>query len=47
MALGQAGCALTMWHYDASFMANPDYVRTFRDIRDKLAGTPGKACRRS
>jgi hypothetical protein len=47
MALGQAGCALTMWHYDASFMANSDYVRTFRDIRDKLAGTPGKACRRS
>jgi hypothetical protein len=47
MALGQAGCALTMWHYDASFMANSDYVRTFRDVRDLLARTAGKACRRS
>jgi hypothetical protein len=47
LVLGPAGCALTMWHYDAGFMANPEYLRAFRDVGDLLARTPGKSCRRT
>ncbi len=45
--LGSAGCALTMWRYDASFMGKPENQAAFRDVRTKLSTLPGKACRRS
>jgi hypothetical protein len=46
MALGPAGCGLTMWRYDGSFMANPDNRRAFDEVAGRLATAPGKACRR-
>jgi hypothetical protein len=45
--LGQAGCALTMWRYDATFMANPENVQAFRDVAATLANAPARSCRRS
>lgn len=47
LAIGPAGCALTMWRYDASFVANYENQRSFRDIGTRLASLPAKACRRS
>ena len=44
--LGQAGCALTMWRYDASYMANPENVKAFQDVAAALAKAPATGCRR-
>jgi hypothetical protein len=44
--LGSAGCALTMWRYDADFMANADNKAAFKDVADRLASLPAKQCRR-
>jgi len=44
--LGQAGCALTMWRYDDTFMANPDNAQAFRDVAAMLANAPAKSCKR-
>lgn len=46
-ALGPAGCALTMWRYDALFMADTANTRAFKDVGATLAKAPGKACRRA
>jgi hypothetical protein len=46
MVLGPAGCALSMWRYDAAFMANPENQRAFKDVAARLATLPAKACRR-
>jgi hypothetical protein len=47
LALGPAGCGLTMWRFDETFMANLENRRAFSDIGTRLASLPGKACRRS
>jgi hypothetical protein len=44
--LGSAGCALTMWRYDAYFMANADNKAAFRDVASRLASLPSTPCRR-
>jgi hypothetical protein len=46
LVLGPAGCALTMWRYDATFMANPENRRAFQDVAERLSTLPAKACRR-
>jgi hypothetical protein len=46
LVLGPAGCALTMWRYDATFMANPENRRAFQDVAGRLSTSPAKACRR-
>jgi hypothetical protein len=45
--LGLAGCALTMWRYDAAFMLNPENQAAFGDLRARLAAAPAKSCRRT
>ena len=45
--LGPAGCALMMWRYDATYMADPANQLAFRDLASRLAGLPGKRCTRS
>jgi PKD repeat protein len=45
--LGTAGCALTMWKYDAAFMGNAANQQAFRDVAATLAATPGRPCRRT
>lgn len=47
LALGPAGCALTMWRYDPAFMSNPENVQAFNDVAAALAKAPAKPCRRS
>jgi hypothetical protein len=42
--LGPAGCALVMWQYNATYMANPENRSAFKDIADKLASLPAKSC---
>jgi hypothetical protein len=44
--LGQAGCALLMWKYDAAFISKPANVAAFKDVGATLARTSGKSCRR-
>jgi hypothetical protein len=46
ITLGLAGCAMVMWRYDDTFMANPDNVQAFKDVASKLAAAPAKSCRR-
>jgi hypothetical protein len=46
LVLGPAGCALSMWRYDAAFMANPENLRAFRDVAARLATLRAKPCRR-
>lgn len=46
LALGSAGCALTMWRYDPEFMANPENQQAFKDVAAALAKAPTKPCRR-
>jgi PKD repeat protein len=38
--LGVAGCAMSMWQYDAAFMANPDNQQAFTDVAATLAAVP-------
>jgi hypothetical protein len=44
--LGTSGCALTMWRYDAEFMANPENQRAFKDVQSRLSTAPARSCRR-
>jgi hypothetical protein len=44
--LGPAGCAMFMWRYESSFMANPDNIQAFRDVAAALASAQRKSCRR-
>ena len=46
LALGPAGCALTLWRYDRTFMADTANQRAFRDIQTRLSGVPTRSCRR-
>ena len=46
LVLGPAGCGLTMWQYDATFMANPLNQQAFKKIADRLATSPTRQCRR-
>lgn len=46
LVLGPAGCALTMWRYDATFMENPENRRAFQDVGARLATLQWKPCRR-
>jgi hypothetical protein len=45
--LGVAGCALLVWKYDPTYMANPDNEAAFRAIGAKLAGRRAPPCRRT
>ena len=47
LTLGQAGCALLMWRYDATFMGRSDNQQAFKDIETRLAGMAAPSCRRS
>jgi hypothetical protein len=47
MALGSAGCALTMWRYDVNFMAKTENQEAFRAVATHLANLPSKSCRRT
>ena len=44
--LGEAGCALLMWRYDAAFMADAENARAFKDLGSRMASLPRKSCRR-
>ena len=44
MALGSAGCALTMWRYDDEFIANPANQQAFRDVATRLASLSAPPC---
>jgi hypothetical protein len=44
--LGAAGCALTMWRYDANFMAKTENQEAFRAVAGYLATQPARSCRR-
>jgi hypothetical protein len=44
--LGSAGCALTMWRYDDTFMAKPENQQAFKDLADRLATLPAASCRK-
>ena len=45
--LGVAGCAMTMWKYDQTFMSNAANKQAFADVRSLLNTKPSKACRRA
>jgi hypothetical protein len=47
LALGPAGCALTLWRFDPDYMANPENQRVFTEIQTHLATFPARSCRRS
>jgi len=44
--LGAAGCGLTMWRYDRSLMAKPEYQASLGGIAATLAVLPAVACKR-
>jgi hypothetical protein len=46
LTLGQAGCGLTMWRFDQTFIQKVENQRAFGDIGTRLSSLPGKACRR-
>jgi len=46
LVLGPAGCGLGMWRYDAAFIGNPENLRAFKDVADRLATLSAKPCRR-
>jgi hypothetical protein len=46
LTLGPAGCGLTMWRYDETFIQKVENQRAFSDIGTRLSSLPGKACRR-
>jgi hypothetical protein len=46
LVLGAAGCGLTMWQYDSSFMASAANQQAFKNIADRLKTLPAKPCRR-
>jgi hypothetical protein len=45
--LGAAGCFLTGFRYDSTFMANPANQQALRDVATTLAARPATACIRS
>jgi hypothetical protein len=47
LTLGPAGCGLTMWRYDRSFISNVENQRAFADVGSRLSSLQGKACRRA
>lgn len=47
LVLGAAGCVLSMWRYDAAYMADADNQRAFKDVASNLATLPRKDCRRT
>ncbi len=46
LTLGAAGCGLTMWRYDAAFMARADNQAAFLDVAASLALLPMTTCKR-
>jgi hypothetical protein len=44
--LGPAGCGLTMWRFDDTFIAKLENQRAFGEVGTRLSSLPGKACRR-
>ena len=46
LVLGPAGCGLAMWRYDGGFIANPENLRSFKDVAERLATLQAKPCRR-
>src|SRR4051794_29160655 len=40
--LGVAGCAMSMWQFDATFMANPGNQQAFTDVAATLAAVPNR-----
>jgi hypothetical protein len=46
LTLGPAGCGLTMWRFDETFIAKLENQRAFGEIGTQLSSLPGKACRR-
>jgi PKD repeat protein len=40
--LGVAGCAMSMWQFDATFMANPGNQQAFTDVAVTLAAVPNR-----
>jgi PKD repeat protein len=45
--LGSAGCAMSMWRYDQTFMSKADNQQAFNDVAATLAAIPGRPCRRT
>jgi len=45
--LGQAGCAMLAWRYDAAFMAKPENQAAFSAVAITLSGLPRTPCTRS
>jgi hypothetical protein len=45
--LGPQGCALMLWRYNATMMADANYQKAFRDVALTLATAPASPCRRS
>jgi hypothetical protein len=46
-ALVSAGCALTMWRWDAAYFANTANKAAFQNLATQAAAQPSKACRRT
>jgi hypothetical protein len=46
LVLGPAGCAFTMWQYDAEFFSRTDNQQAFRTLAGRLATAPATGCRR-
>jgi hypothetical protein len=44
--LGQAGCAMETWRYDAAFLAKPENQAAISDVAITLAGMPRTPCTR-
>jgi len=47
LVLGPAGCAMMMWRYDNTFMANRENQQAFAEIAKHLAAQSGRPCRRT
>ena len=45
--LGVAGCAMTMWRFDNTFMSKSANVTAFRDVASTLGAQPRRSCRRA
>jgi hypothetical protein len=46
LLLGNSGCALNMWRYEAAYFAKPEIQSALRTIAESLARLPSKPCRR-
>jgi hypothetical protein len=45
--LGQAGCAMMSWRYDATFMGKPENQAAISDVAITLSGLPRSSCGRT